>query len=275
MHLTLSYFGGEQPFHYRRDFILLLYHGLRAAGHQVELAWHSLNPHSHNFIIAGYSLSAAAVRDLIASGYRYAVIETELITGTMLNRNPHKTDFSGAYIPLLQHASWVWDGYHANVAVMRDYGANAHVLPMGAVPELHEIKPQPPQFDAYFFGGLSPYRRAILQALQQAGYAVAAHDYCPYFLRNDYLRRARWVLNLRHDATQNHATLHRLWYLYNNRLPVLTQAQDNSEGWLDYATVSEDLAAAMAAPPTPLRQADSWPLFSDQLKILLDHSVAG
>ena len=48
--------------------------------------------------------SASSLQAIARSGYRYININTEIIDQDMLNYNPQKVDFLGAYLPFMEDA---------------------------------------------------------------------------------------------------------------------------------------------------------------------------
>src|SRR6185436_9493725 len=153
-----------------------------------------------NLIVGGYFLGPAELAKLDASGLDFAHVNTEVISQDLLNFNPDKTDFKGAYLPSMRTGRFVWDVILDNLAEYRRYGVNAHFLRWGWHPKLEDIEHRRQKdLDFYLFGMMSARRKAIVDELFQAKLAGIADHTCPYFVRNDRIARARVNLNIVQD----------------------------------------------------------------------------
>ncbi len=250
MKFNLAYFGPEPIFHLRRDFLLATKYGLESLGHDVVLSGLQLDTSRFNLVVGGYFLPPAELKRIDASGMAFAHVNTEVIAGDLLNFNPQKTDFMGAYLPSLRAGRFVWDVILDNLAEHRRYGNHAHFMRWGWHPKLEDIEHRPGKdLDFYFFGMMSERRHAIMRELVSRGFQGIADHTCPYFLRNDRIARARVNLNVVQDDKYTHVNSFRICYLANNRCAILSEAESDPAGYLAVAQVvhgKERIADALA-----------------------------
>jgi hypothetical protein len=67
-------------------------------------------------LIGVNSLNMALIKKITACGGVYAHINTEVIRNNMRNFNPKKTNFMGAYPPLMKQGGFFWDGLVDNTS---------------------------------------------------------------------------------------------------------------------------------------------------------------
>jgi hypothetical protein len=244
----LAYFGPEPLFHLRRDFILAVKYGLEDLGHDVTLSGLVLDGTRLNLIVGGYFLPTAELAKLDRSGLAFAHVNTEVISQDLLNFNPDKTDFKGAYLPSMKAGRFVWDVILDNLPEHSRYGVNAHFLRWGWHPKLEDIERREKDLDFYLFGLMSQRRKQIVKELLDARLNGMADSSCPYFVRNDRIARARVNLNVVQDDKYTHVNSFRICYLANNRCAILSEAENDPAGYLQYARVAGrgELAAAVA-----------------------------
>ena len=232
MKFNIAFFGPEPIFHLRRDFILATKLGLESLGHDVTLSGLQVDGARFNLLLGAYFLPPAEMKKIDASGIQFAHVNTEVIANDMLNHNPRKTDFMGAYLPSMRAGRFVWDVIQDNLAEHRRYGNNAHFMRWGWLPGLEDIRPRDKDLDFYFFGLMSERRVAIVRELQRRGFSGLADGSCPYFLRNDRIARARVQLNLVQDTKYTHVNSFRICYLANNRAAIVSEAENDPAGYL-------------------------------------------
>lgn len=238
MKFSIAYMGPEWLFHLRRDFILLLKYSMEDLGHDVVLAGPSLDASRFNLLIGAYALKTETIHRIAKSGVAYAHVNTEIIANDLLNHNPDKTDFLGAYLPSMEQGRFVWDVVPENLAEHERYGVDAHFVRWGSHPKLADIEHREQKdLDYYFFGMLSERRKRLLQSLKAAGLKGTADHSCPYFLRNDRISRARVQLNLIQDDKYTHVNAFRIGYLADNACCVLTEHENDPANYLEYAEV--------------------------------------
>ncbi len=238
MNFNICYMGPEWLFHLRRDFILCLKYALEDLGHTANLSPAALDRNGINLVIGAYFLSKDNLQAIARSGYRYINVNTEVIDQDMLNYNPQKVDFLGAYLPFMEDALARWDVILDNIPQYEKYESPAHFLRWGYHPKLRDIEHRPDKdLDFYFFGMLSQRRKTILDSLVRAGFRGAADHSCPYFLRNDRIARAKVQLNLIQEDQYTHVNSFRICYLANNSCHILSENETDPAKYLDYAEI--------------------------------------
>ncbi len=283
MKFNISFMGPDWLYHLRRDFILALKYGLEDLGHDVALTSLQVDKSRFNLIIGAYFLRSDQILKLIPHGNNIAYINTEIIANDMLNHNPDKVDFLGAYLPAMQSGVFVWDVVINNIVEHTRYGTHAHFLRWGWHAKLEDIQHRiKKDLDYYFFGFLTPRRKEILSALQTHGLHGHADHICPYFVRNDHISRAKVQLNIVQDDKYIHVNSFRVCYLANNKCAVISEPEDDPAGYLESVQIHtrDDIADAIDF----LIRTDKWkenaellyttfldkPSMKDELKIALD-----
>lgn len=239
--VNICYFGPERIFNLRRDFILSLKYSLEDLRHTVNISHGQISSNAFNLFIGAYFLSADQIGNLASSGVNFATVNTEVIKNDLLNHNPKKTDFMGAYMPLMQKANFAVDVIWENVAECeRRYGFKPNFLRWGYHPKLEDIEhKEKKDLDFYFFGSMSDRRKRIVQAIQEKGFKGISDGSCPYFLRNDRIARAKVNLNIVQDVRYTHVNSFRICYLANNKCAILSEIEDDGAGYLNLAVVSD------------------------------------
>lgn len=264
MKFNLAYFGPEPFFHLRRDFLLATKYGLESLGHDVILSGLELDTSRFNLIVGAYFLAPEGMRRIAQSGVPFAHINTEVVSGNMLNHNPNKVDFMGSYLPSMKAGRFVWDVILDNLPEYARYGANAHFMRWGWHPKLEDIEHRPQkELDFYFFGMMSPRRKEIMDMLRKRGFSGTWDGSCPYYLRNDRISRARVNLNVVQDDKYTHVNSFRICYLANNRVAILSEAESDPANYLELANVvhgKEKLADALAQ----MLAGDAWKAQGDK-----------
>jgi hypothetical protein len=257
MKFNIAYFGPEPLFHLRRDFLLAMKFGLESLGHDAVLSGLALEGDRFNLIVGAYFLPPAEIKKIAGFNVPHAHVNTEVIAQDMLNFNPQKTDFLGAYLPAMQAGKFVWDVIMDNMAEHQRYGSTAHFLRWGWHPKLEDIEHrQPKDLDYYFFGLMSQRRLGIIKSIQAKGLRGAADGSCPYFLRNDRIARAKVQLNIIQEDKYTHVNSFRICYLANNRCAILSERETDPANYLSLAQIAdrEHIAEAVA----DLVTGDKW-----------------
>ncbi len=250
MKFNLAYFGPEPLFHLRRDFLLATRHGLESLGHDVTLSGLQLDTSRFNLVVGAYFLQGADLARIAQAGVDFAHVNTEVIANDMLNFNPRKVDFLGAYLPSMKAGRFVWDVILDNLPEHRRYGTTAHFMRWGWHPAMEDIVHRTTKdLDFYFFGLMSERRASILRTLIEKGFSGHADGSCPYFLRNDRIARAKVNLNVVQDEKYTHVNSFRICYLANNRCAIVSEAENDPAGYLELARVvhhKDEIAGALA-----------------------------
>lgn len=264
MKFNIAFFGPEPIFHLRRDFLLALKFGLEGLGHDVVLSGLQMDSSRFNLIVGGYFLQGADLKRIDQSGLEFAHVNTEVIASDMLNFNPQKTDFLGAYLPSMRAGRFVWDVILDNLAEHRRYANNAHFLRWGWLAELEDIEHRAQKdWDFYFFGLMSDRRKGIIDALHKRGFVGFCDHICPYFVRNDRISRARVNLNIVQEDKYTHVNSFRICYLANNRAAILSEAESDPADYLSVARVvhgKDEIADALSE----LLAGDRWKALADE-----------
>lgn len=238
MKFNIAYLGPEWLFHLRRDFILVLKYSLEDLGHTVNIEGASVDASAVNLIIGAYFLKSNQINQIADSNIKYINVNTEIIASDMLNYNPEKVDFMGAYLPMIKSGIARWDVILDNIPKYEQYQTSAHFLRWGYHPKMKDISHRNNKdLDYYFFGMLSPRRIEILNRLKSAGLIGIADHSCPYFLRNDRISRAKINLNLIQDDKYSHVNSFRICYLANNNCYILSENESDPAGYLQYAEI--------------------------------------
>lgn len=286
MKFNLTYMGPESLFNLRRDFFLAVQDGLRSLGHEVFITATTLDKTAFNLIVGAYFLKPESLRSIQLSGVEFAHINTEIISGDLLNFNPKKVDFLGSYLPSLQAGKFVWDVVEDNMPEHRRYGTSAHFCRWGWTPILEDIiHRETKDLDFYFFGSMSERRVAVVADLRKRGFHGIADGTCPYFVRNDRISRAKICLNLRQDDKYTHVNAFRICYLANNSCSIVGEAELDPSGYLahtvsvvDPSLIADAMESLLEGEKWKLQAAESYELFlsrpmKDLMAKLLDESL--
>lgn len=249
MRFNISYFGPERIFNLRRDFFLLLKHGLESNGHEVVFAGGQLETNAVNLLVGAYFLSPEQMTKLREHGLPYAVVNTEIVKDGMLNFQPKKTDLENAYLPLIKGGKFSWDVVPQNIPELRSsYGIDSELIRWAYHEKLEELEVwDEPDLDFYFFGFVTERRKRMIDQMERAGLKGLADHSCPYFLRNDRICRSKIQINIRQDIRYVHVNAFRIGYLANNRTAILSEQEQDPTNYLQYAEVVDKSRFAEAA----------------------------
>jgi len=238
MKFNLMYPGPEQYFHPRRDVLLPIKYVLEALGHEVCISGPRFESSRFNLIFGGYFLTGESMRAVARSGIQFAHVNSEIISGDMLNFNPKKVDFLNDYLPFMQKGKFIWDLVPNNMADHERHQNNAHLLEWGWHPKAQEIEHRTEKdLDFYFFGTITERRRGLLQKLLDAGLLGYTDHSCPYFVRNDRIARAKVQVNLTQTEKFSHINGIRICYLANNRCCIVSEQEIDPSNYLQYAEI--------------------------------------
>lgn len=130
------------------------------------------------------------------------------------------------------------------------------VIQIGHAPELERIKPQPEEFDVLFYGVMTERRRILLDRLRRAGLDVVHLQDIFGRKRDEYIARARIVLNMHARSDQAFECL-RVAYLLNNRRCVVSErgidqaVEREFERGIAFAAYEEILPTCLALVNNP------------------------
>lgn len=241
MKFNVTFMGPEPIAHLRRDLMLLLHHSLIDCGHESAISLQALEKERVNIVIGGYFLPPQAFKEIAAGGFPVIHLNSEVIARDMLNFNPEKVDFLGAYLPFLRYGIGVWETVIDNMPELARYGLNHHFLRFAWHEKLEDIThAKDKDLDFYFFGMMSERRQKMLARMTDAGMRGFAHGSCPYFVRNSAVARAKLQLNLIQKDVYTHVNCYRIGYLMNNRCAIVSEKEHDPAGFLTHAVVTDE-----------------------------------
>lgn len=238
MKFNIVFAGPENVAHLRRDLMLLLKYALEDLGHEVILSILQFEPAMINIIISGYFMQPEHMQKLIDSKLQIIHLNSEIIANDMLNFNPEKVDFMGAYLPFLSYGLGVMETVIDNEPELTRYGLNHHFLRWAYHEKLEDVTHQKDKdLDFYMFGTMSQRRADIINDLYEKKHYGVVHHSCPYYVRNSYIGRAKVQLNIIQDEKYTHVNCYRTGFLNNNRTAILTEQENDPAGFLKYARI--------------------------------------
>ncbi|MBL8697275.1 MAG: hypothetical protein JNK67_02815 [Alphaproteobacteria bacterium] len=257
MRFNVVFLGPENILALRQDFMLALRHGLASCGHDVTMDWNRVDASRVNLLVGAYFLPRDSILQIAKSGLTYAVVNTEVIKDDLLNHNPAKVDFLGAYVPLIRRGAFAWDVIQDNIAEYGRYDVPARFLRWGYLPELETIAHAADKtLDYYFFGSMTARRKEMLAALDRAGFK-GRHDHSsPGFIRNELIGRSKVQLNIIQKDIYTHVNSFRICLLANNRCAILSERETDPAGYLAYTRVTD--AESFVADFAALVDAANW-----------------
>lgn len=202
-----------------REVMEALQEGLRERGHDAPILVNALTPGATPILFGAHHLDERSA----------AALSGDAIVYNLEQLAPGYPWFVPEYLELLRRHR-VWDFSERNVAYLRDSGIapGARHVPVGYSPCLTRIAPAPQDVDVLFYGVPSPRRKAALAALAGAGMKVVAMSNVWGRQRDEWIGRARIVLNL-HNQEGGDFEVVRVLYLLANRKVVLCEASDPGE----------------------------------------------
>jgi hypothetical protein len=236
MKFNVSFMGPEQFGNLRRDLMLLLRYSLEDLGHKVMLSMNRVEVGWTNILIGTYFRPASDFKAIMDSGADIIHLNSEVISKDMLNFNPKKVDFLGAYLPFLRTGRGILEMVVDNMPEHQRYGTHAVFLRWAYHEKLEDLRhfaPQDRDLDFYIFGMMSERRKAFVAALQKAGFRGIAHHTCPFWERNSTIERAKINLNIIQEEIYTHVNCFRIGYLANNRCAILSEQEHDPAGYLN------------------------------------------
>jgi hypothetical protein len=196
----------------------LLVFGFQKLGHAAAATRNGFDPGALNVVLAGFHIEPALLDRLPR---RTVFYNLEQVEASLFERLP-------ALKPAFARFE-VWDYSAQNVARLRPHAPVLHHLPIGTVPELTRIAPNPVQdIDVLFYGVLTDRRQAALAAMRQRGLNVHAVFGVYGAARDALIARSRIVLNMhKHDARVFETV--RVSYLLANRKAVVAEVTPTTE----------------------------------------------
>lgn len=239
-------------FNMYRNAIVLLYHALLEAGHDVTISQNRLDRGAVTIVIPPMAFRVPElVAELGTGRHRYLVLGIETFDGFSHGRSPERAGDLDPFRRFFGSAAGVLCLFRDDVPRYRQVGARPVALRYGVHPALAEIADTTARpVDVFFFGDVEPYpeRGAVLRRLQDAGLTVdviANASQAPHeSIRNARIARAKIDLNLAHA---DHVSPQRVVYLANNRRCCVSNTVADSDGYLAAAYPLPDADALVDA----------------------------
>lgn len=210
---------------------------LRELGYDVSLAQGAVSPDRVNLLFAGFGVPLHEYR---RSGLKHAInINLEQV-GTSL-----PVAITASAFALLREFP-VWDYSPRNLEQLPKYGiADLQHVPVGYCPLWERLPRVEQDIDVVFYGALSRRRIDVLNTLQAMGLTVAyprRYDEWSPALRDQYISRAKVVLNLSFYEQVHILEEVRISFLFANRKAVVSEIRGDT-----YA--HDDVLQGLAAAP--------------------------
>jgi len=223
------------------DFLHFLFPGtqliaasLEELGHSCMISRNGLVADRINILIGSHTLrDPAVVQQVIGSGARYVVFQTEVVLNRQVNLSGDLDHFNTCYLPLLRGAASVWEGQPGQLEFLEGLGLPVDMFSGGWHSCMETAPPRANKdIDFLFFGSVSPHRRTLLKALQDRGHRVTVTFDAPAIYRDDLVSRAKVHLAPRRAEPMRHLAYGRILYLIANRAPVVVERCDD-QAWLE------------------------------------------
>jgi protein O-GlcNAc transferase len=207
-----------------------VYYGLKRLGLPVSFQQPPL-PSSRTIIFGAHLLDVDSVRTVPADAI---IFNSEQI-------DADSSWLSGPYMETLRtHQVWDYSAENAQRLAQRGVPAVQHV-PLGYLPELSRIAPAVEDIDVLFYGSVNPRRQFILEELQRRGLKVTVLTSCYGEARDQFIARAKVVLNL-HFYESKVFEIVRVSYLLSNFKAVVAECGTGT-------SIEPDLLKALRAVP--------------------------
>ncbi|SFB24736.1 Methyltransferase domain-containing protein [Collimonas sp. OK607] len=211
--------------------------GLQSLGYETSYGLSVVSPDRINLLFAGFALPLSEYRKHgMARGIN---INLEQVGST------HPQVVTATNFHLMRQLP-NWDYSRRNMSLLPQYGiADMQHVPIGYSPIWERVKHQQQDIDVLFYGSLSPRRRAVLDKLVAAGLRVVFPDTVDSWSReqrDEYIGRAKLVLNMPYYDEVHVLEDVRLSFLYANRKAVVSEIRPDT-----YA--ENDMLAGLAGAP--------------------------
>ena len=213
------------------EIITLLFHSFAALGRFCTFKVNHCEKEKTNIII-GNIVTNSNLQEFLA-GIKYIPYQLEQLSDT----EGWYGKFS-SFRNIILNASGIWDYSARNIEFLKDGNIHAKLLPLGYDKNLENIINTEKDIDVLFYGGINERRQEILHELQARGFKVKTLSDTYGRERDQYIARAKIVLNIHYfDMAIFEAA--RIHYLLNNKVFVITeQSVDNPYPEVDLVSVS-------------------------------------
>jgi len=232
-HICLTYSQTKNKQKYPLIFweiITLLWHSFTTLGKACTFKVNQLEKEKTNILI-GNVVTNSDLPELLA-GIKYIPYQFEQLSDT--EGWYHKFPL---FRNIIRNASEIWDYSAKNIEFLKAGNIHAKLLPLGYCKNLENIISAEKDIDVLFYGGINERRIQILHELEARGLKVKILSETYGQERDQYIARAKIVLNIHYYdmAIFESARIH---YLLNNRVFVITeQSVDNPYPKVDMVSV--------------------------------------
>jgi GT2 family glycosyltransferase len=212
----------------------LLVESLRTLGVSAKLQVNRFESNAIN-IVLGYQL---LTDPSILRNYRHIIYQLEQLS-------TEEGWFRGELLEFFTYADAVWDYAPANIAFLRQRGiSDVGHLPVGFHPNLRRIGRATQDIDVLFYGSINPRRRAHLEEINSFAKLTCLMGVYGQ-QRDQYIARAKIVLNLHYYEAQIMEQV-RIAYLLNNHALVVSESSpENPFGQAIVTAEPKDLSATV------------------------------
>jgi hypothetical protein len=224
------------------DFVQLLQNSFESLGISVRIAVNQFSAVGVNVVIG------ANVLTRLPESLRPELPKNTVIFNleTVHPASPWMEEY---YLSLLR-AHPVWDYSSVNIARLAEYFGihRTTLVKIGHMPVMSRIESVvSPDIDVLFYGNLSPRRAKILMDITKTGINLVSLTGVYGKERDNFIARAKLVLNLQYYDFPGISEIIRLSFLLSNRKAIVTESGDNVaiEGDVEQCVVParyEDLA---------------------------------
>jgi hypothetical protein len=212
------------------EIITLLFHSFAALGRVCTFKANKLEKEKTNIII-GNVMTNPDLPEFLA-GNKYILYQLEQLSDT----EGWYSRFS-LFRNILQNSSEIWDYSVNNIEFLKARNINARLLPLGYNKNLENIINAEKDIDVFFYGSIKERRLQILRKLDARGLNVKSLSNIYGRERDQYIARAKIVLNIHYFDTAVFESA-RIHYLLNNKIFVVTeQSVDNPYEKVDLVCV--------------------------------------
>jgi hypothetical protein len=163
-----------------------LLYALRALGIDAELRRNQVSKARPTILLGALNLTAAEAAQVPE---KTVIYNLEQASAQDVPMKPH-------YLDLLRRRP-VWDYSRRNIAALAGMGVRARLVPIGYRRELARISPAVTEdIDVLFYGAMNDRRRWVLNQLAERGVECLALQNYYGRLRDEFIARARIVLNM-------------------------------------------------------------------------------
>ena len=247
--IAINHIGPPEWFNYKEEIIYGLYHGLRSNGYNARILNNQFDIASTNIIIGSdWIIQNAKFDEFINDKFDYFVFEVEKFEFQSLNNNPHFN--IERYKKLLQNAKGIITPYIFNCETIEKSNFisknNIQYLKWGFYKELIDpniVRDQEKHLAGAFFGLLKGERLAKAEKIEKnlPGQVMFLGPEHPHSYRAAVLSSSNYSISLSYGETEKFINPFRLFYLYANQIPVLTDSSNDHDGYLQHA-VKADLS---------------------------------